>query len=244
MGIWESIECNRLVTTAMPVSITEDATHPDTFAVSQTQTRITFPAMQLRRRSRIGLAIISVGLLPLFVLVIWRTTHKTVPVSKPVSLTVGHLRQPFTVNLTGSYTIRIEADRKLSHETLQCLLGIHDSVPEGQCKNIRPALNISWALLEDGQIIKTGSSATTVGGAYGNDTVANQLAWFDGIRGHHYVLDMDVLEDGAALSVANPKLRIGVDESVYEGFIFIELLVFVWAIVGCIVGGAMLMRSV
>jgi hypothetical protein len=157
---------------------------------------------------------------------------------------VGHLRQPFTVNLTDSYTIRIEADRKLPHETLQCLLGIRDYIPQGQCKNIRPALNITWTLLEDGQTIKTGSSATAVGGAYGNDTVANQLAWFDGKRGRHYALDMDVLEDGAALSVANPKLRIGVDESVYEGFIFIALLVFVWAVVGCIVGGSMLLGSV
>jgi hypothetical protein len=201
-------------------------------------------AFPLRRSSRTGLAIISVGLFPLLVLGIWRATLNTVPVSKPVSLTVGHLRQPFTVNLTDSYTIRIEADRKLPHETLQCLLGIRDYVREGQCKNIRPALNITWTLLEDSQTIKTGSSATAVGGAYGNDTVANQLAWFDGKRGHHYVLDMDVLEDGAALSLANPKLRIGVDESVYEGFMFIEMLVFVWALVGCSVGGYMLLRSV
>jgi hypothetical protein len=197
--------------------------------------------MKTQRSLRIGLAIISVGLFPLLVLGIWRATLDTVPVSRPVSLSVGHVRQPFTVNFTGSYTIRIEAERKLPHETLQCLLGIRDYVPEEQCKNIAPALNITWTLLQDGQTIKTGSSATAVGGAYGNYTVANQLAWFDGKRGHHYVLDMDVLADGSALSVAKPKLRIGVDESVYEGFIFMELLVFVWAIVGCLVGGAVLL---
>src|SRR5579864_210627 len=107
--------------------------------------------MQLRRSSKIGLAIISVGLFPLLVLGIWRATLDTVPVSKPVSLSVGHVRQPFTINFTGSYTIRIEAERKLPHETLQCLLGIHDYVPEGQCKNIAPALNITWTLWQDGQ---------------------------------------------------------------------------------------------
>ena len=200
--------------------------------------------MKIRRRPKIGLGIISVGLFPLLVLGVWRATLNTVPVSKPVSLSVGHVSQPFTVNFTGSYTIRIEAERKLPHETLQCLLGIRDYVPEGQCKNIAPALNISWTLLQDGQTIKTGSSGTAVGGAYTNDTVANELGWFDGKRGHHYVLDMDVLADGSALSVAKPKLRIGVDESVYEGFIFMELLVFAWAIIGCLVGGSIMVSSV
>ena len=122
--------------------------------------------MKIRRRPKIGLGIISVGLFPLLVLGVWRATLNTVPVSKPVSLSVGHVSQPFTVNFTGSYTIRIEAERKLPHETLQCLLGIRDYVPEGQCKNIAPALNISWTLLQDGQTIKTGSSGTAVGGIH------------------------------------------------------------------------------
>jgi len=200
--------------------------------------------MKLWRGSKIGLAIISVGLFPLLVLGIWRATLNTVPVSKPVSLTVGKLRQPFTVNFSGSYTIRIEAERKLPHETLQCFLGIRDYVPEGQCKNIAPALNITWTLTQDCQTIKTGSSATAVGGAYTNNTVANQFGWFDGKRGDNYVLEIDILKDGSALSIANPKLKVGVDESVYEGFMFMDMLVFAWAILGCLVGGLVLMGSV
>jgi len=47
---------------------------------------------------------------------------------------------------------------------------------------------------------------------------------------------MDVLEDGSALSVANPNLRIGVDESYYEDFIFLELATLAWAVLGCVSG--------
>jgi hypothetical protein len=200
--------------------------------------------MKIARSSKIGVAIIALGLFPLLVLGIWRATLSTVPVLISVSLSVGHVRQPFTINFTGPYTIRIEAERKLPHETLQCLLGIRDYVPEGQCKNIAPGLNITWTLLQDGQTIKTGSSATAVGGAYTNDTVANELDGFDGKRGHHYVLDMDVLADGSALSVTRPKLRVGVDESVYEGFIFMEFLVLAWGVLGCLVGSLVLVGAV
>jgi len=200
--------------------------------------------MEMRRNSKVGLAIVAVGFFPLLALGIWRATLNTVPVAKPVLLSVGHVRQPFTINFTGPYTIGIEAERKLSHETLQCLLGIHDYVPEGQCKNIAPALNITWTLRQDGQTIKTGSSATAVGGSYTSETVENELAGFDGKRGHSYVLDMDILADGSALSIANPKLRIGVDGSVYEGFIFMELLVFAWAIVGCVIGSLVWVGSI
>jgi hypothetical protein len=56
-------------------------------------------------------------------------------------------------------------------------------------KNIAPALNITWTLRQDGQTIKTGSSATAVGGSYTNETVENELAGFDGKRGHRYVLE-------------------------------------------------------
>lgn len=200
--------------------------------------------MHVTRATKIGLTLIAIGLLPIVVLSTWRATLDDVPVLKPVSLSVGHLRQPFNLNLTGSYTIRIEAQRKLPHATLQCLLGIRDYVPEGQCKDIAAAVSISWTLTDGGQVIRTGSSATAVGGAYTNDTVANQLGWFEGKRGHHYVFEMDNLKDGSALAIANPKLRIGVDEGIYEGFIFWELLVFAWAILDCVVGGSILLVSV
>jgi hypothetical protein len=48
---------------------------------------------------------------------------------------------------------------------------------------------------------------------------------------------------GSELSIANPKLRIGIDESVYEGFIFLALITFGWAILGCLIGGVILLIS-
>jgi hypothetical protein len=165
--------------------------------------------MHVSRPYAVGLAIIAVGLFPLIGLSIWRATLNTVPVYKPVSLSVGHLRQSFKVNFSGTYTMRIEVERKLPHRTIQCLMGIRDYVPEGECRNITPVLNFTWTLTQDGRTLKSGSSTSATGGAYTNDTVADQFAGFEGKRGQHYTLDMDILEDGSTLSVANPKLRIG-----------------------------------
>ncbi|MGA9393309.1 MAG: hypothetical protein WBV69_22965 [Candidatus Sulfotelmatobacter sp.] len=183
----------------------------------------------------------KVGLTVLFA--IWRSTLNTVPVEKPISLSVGHTRETFAVNFTGTYRLEIEAERKLPHATLQCLLGIRDYIPEGQCKNIPPVLRFDWVLTEDGKTVKAGSSDSSVGGVFTDATVANQFAWLDGKRGHHYTIDLSVLQDGSELSIANPKLRIGVDESVYEGFIFLELITFGWAILGCLIGGVILLIS-
>jgi len=214
--------------------------------------------MPLPRTAKVGLAVIAIGLLPIVAFSIWRATLNTVPVKKPISLAVGHLRESFTVNFTGLYTMRIEVERKLPHATIQCLLGISDYVPEGQCNNIAPVLKLTWALTHDGQAVKTwttrmytpnglteriGSSSEHVAAAYTNDTVAAEFAYFEARRGERYTLNMDILEDGSALSVTNPKLRIGVDESVYEGFISLELITFGWAVLGCLIGGVTLLVS-
>jgi len=199
--------------------------------------------MRISRRYAAGLAIIAVGLLPVVGLSIWHATLNTIPVYKPVPLSVGHIRQSFRVNFSGTYTMRIEVERKLPHRTIQCLMGIRDYVPEGECKNITPVLNFTWTLAQDGRTLESGSSASATGGAYTTDTVADQFAWFEGKRGHSYILDMDILEDGSALSVANPKLRVGVDESYYEDFIFLDLVTLGWAVLGCVIGVATLVVS-
>ncbi len=201
--------------------------------------------MSPRRYFKIGIGFILAGLLPFSILSLWRATLNTVPVLKPISLSVGHIRQPFTVNFTGTYTVRIEVERKLPFETLQCLMGVgvRERLPEGQCKNIPAVLSASWTLTDSGQIIKAGTSATADGGAYANDSIADELGWFEGKRGHHYVLDMDILQDGSALTITNPKLRVGIDEAVYEGFMLEDVVVFGWAVLACVIGGSLLVFS-
>ena len=201
--------------------------------------------MSLSRYSNVGVWFLLAGLLPVLILSLWRATLNTIPVLKPISLSVGQITQPFMVNFTGTYTVRIEAERKLPFETLQCLLGlgVQERLPEGQCNNIPAVLNASWTLTESGQIIKAGTSATADGGAYANDSIANELGWFEGKRGHHYVLEMNILQDGSALAVTNPKLRVGIDEGVYEGFMFVEFLILGWAVFSCVAGGSLLVAA-
>lgn len=202
--------------------------------------------MSLSRYSKVGVGLLLAGLLPVLILSLWRATLNTIPVLTPISLSGGHIAKSFTINFTGTYTVRIEVERKLPFDTLQCLLGVgaQEALPEGQCKNIPTALNASWTVTENGQIIKAGASATADGGVYANDSIANELGWFEGKRGHHYVLDMNILQDGSALAVTNPKLRVGIDEAVYEDSVFADLLVFGWAVLTCVIGASLLVFSV
>jgi len=200
--------------------------------------------VQLPRIAKIGLAIAVVGILAPITLSVWHATIHFVPVYRTIALAPGHLRQPFTLNFSGFYVMEIEVERKLPHETLQCLLGVEDSyTPAGQCRDIPPVLNFSWKLTRDGQTILTGSSAKIVGGAYSDATVASELASFEGKRGQRYTLDMDFLQDGSKLSVANPKLRIGVDGLTYEDFMVFDLMSLAFAVICCLIGGAMFLVS-
>lgn len=201
--------------------------------------------MQLPRTAKIGLAIVLAGILEPITFSIWHATIRFVPVYKTISLAPGHLRQPFSLNFSSDYVMEIEVERKLPHETLQCLLGVEDSyTPAGQCKDIPPALDFSWTLILNGQTVLTGSSAKIVGGSYTDATVASEFASFEGKRGQQYTLDMDFLQDGSKLSVANPKLRIGVDGMTYEDFLVFDLMAFAFAVICCLIGGAMFLISI
>jgi hypothetical protein len=171
-------------------------------------------------------------------------TIRFVPVYEPIALTPGHLRRPFTLNFSGPYVMEIEAERKLPHETLQCLLGLQNEVYDGHCRDIASVLQFSWKLTSTGQTVQSGSSAKVVGGAYSDDTVASEFASFVGRRGQQYTLDMDFSQDGSKLSVAEPKLRIGVHGTVYEDFIVFDLMSLAFAAICCVVGGAMFLISV
>src|SRR6266581_2446344 len=125
------------------------------------------------------------------------------------------------------------------------LLGLQNSyLQAGQCKDIAPVLNFSWKLTRDGQVVQTGSSAKIVGGSYTDLTVASEFASFEGKRGQQYTLDMDFLQDGSKLSVANPKLRIGVDGITYEDFMVFDLMSLAFAAVCSVVGILMFLKSV
>ena len=99
-------------------------------------------------------------------------------------------------------------------------------------------------LARDGQTVQSGSSAKIVGGDYANDTVASEFASFDGRRGQQYTLDMDFLQDGSKLSVANPKLRIGVDGFTYEDLMVLDLMSLAFAAICCLVGIPMFFFSI
>jgi hypothetical protein len=70
---------------------------------------------------------------------IWLQTRNTRPVYMPIQMLVGGVRTPeFRVNLTGPYTIEVEARKRIQFQTLNCLLGMSD-MPGYKC-NVAPVL--------------------------------------------------------------------------------------------------------
>jgi len=112
-------------------------------------------------------------------------------------------------------------------------------MPEGQCSGIGPAIKFSWQLERGGETVQSGTSAKMVGGAYTNDTVALEFSSFQGKRGQHYTLDMDILQDGSRLAITNPKLRVRVAAFTNEDFAVTGFLALAIGAVCCLVGGAM-----
>jgi hypothetical protein len=200
--------------------------------------------VQLPRTARIGLVIVTIGLLVPLAVAIWHATINFVPVYRPIAVTPGHLQQSFTPKFSALYVMEIEAERKLPHETLQCLLGLQDSgITAEQCRDIPPVLGFSWRLTRNGQTVSTGSSAKIDGGAYTDATVASEFGSFEGQRGAQYTLDMDFFQDASKLSVAQPKLRIGVSGSAYEDLIAVDLFSLAFGVLCCLIGGLMFFVS-
>jgi hypothetical protein len=61
-----------------------------------------------------------------------------------------------------------------------------------------------------------------------NDAISRELGHFQSQSGRIYVLDVNVLADGSALTPGKPRLKVGVHPEVYEGnmvrgFIFLSL---------------------
>jgi hypothetical protein len=168
--------------------------------------------MRAARKSKFGVTILVVGLSALMALYVWRSHLETTAVHRSISLTPGKVQQDFRLNYSVYYRMGIEAERKLPHETLRCLLGIHDFFQhKAACKDIPAALKYSWRLSCDGAPIKEGSSEKIDGGAYTNDTIEAEFGSFNGKRGEMCRLELELLQDGSRLSVTNPKLHIYAD---------------------------------
>jgi hypothetical protein len=132
----------------------------------------------------------------------WWDTRTWVALDMPISLARGHIKSnEFEINLQGGYRIYIEVERKFDYEGVPCLLGL--GFPE--CRNSPGIVKATWSVLDGAQEIARGYSEGK-GGHYGDVTVGRDLGWFFAGESRHYVLNLNVLEDGSRLDAGHPRL--------------------------------------
>jgi hypothetical protein len=151
---------------------------------------------------------------------IWLSTRTEVPVNLPITMAVGHIRtSEFKVNLSTTYLIEIEVQKKIPFDTLNCLLGLGMSETSSalhECTDRPSVVRASWRLTSIGQTIASGSADDERLGGWGNESISRELGRFQSQSGRRYVLDVDVLADGSALAPGNPRLKVEVHPAIYE----------------------------
>jgi len=196
--------------------------------------------MRLMRASRVGLALIAVGLVPLACWTVWSLTRTWRPVDMPVSLSQGNhfTTGEFTSNLDVEYAIAIDSENKIPFDDLECLLGSRSTCPSSSVVRVR------WSLYSDGTVLQ-GTSDDTVGyGASGPSGEASRtIGYFKARKGGRYKLDCDVLADGSSLAVTKPRLRISVADTSYESNLVIGGLFRLICAVFSLIGGVFLIGS-
>lgn len=161
--------------------------------------------MRLAPVSWIGAFLLAIGIGVFIAGTWWDETRSWAPVDMPISLSPGHVRSDeFKINLESTYDIQIEVERGLNFEGVPCLLGF--AFPE--CSSTPGVLRISWVLSKQGRIISRGVSDEVERMRGGTDTMARGVGSFSAKKGNHYVLDVDILEDGGALNAGHPRLQI------------------------------------
>ena len=196
--------------------------------------------MRLMRASRVGLALIAVGLVPLACWTVWSLTRTWRPVDMPISLSQGsHFSTgEFASNLDAEFEIDIDSENKIPSDDLRCLLGSRSTCSSASVVRVR------WSLYSDGTVLQ-GTSDDTVGqGAFGPSGQASRtIGYFKARKGRRYKLDGDVLADGSRLAVTNPRLRIRVADTSYESNLVIGGLLRLIGVVICLIGAGFLIGS-
>jgi hypothetical protein len=200
--------------------------------------------MQLKRTAMIGLALMAASGITMAFWTVWFHTRSWIPVNIPISLSQGsHVKtEEFVPNMSGQYVINIEAENKISIETLKCMLG--SEFPPNRC-HIPPILKVSWVLSSNGETTQGTSDDTVGSGATGpTGDASRMIGLFEAKQGQQYRLDFDVLADGSSLAVTNPRLKVSISDAKYESSLVINgFLRLVCTFLG-IVGGALSLTSV
>jgi biopolymer transport protein ExbD len=169
---------------------------------------------RLSRNGWIGLALLLAGIAGPLGWQWWFATRTWVPLDMPISLARGHIKSSeFGINLQGEYRIWIEVERKFDYEGVPCLLGLAFS----ECENKPSVVKAEWSVSDGAKEVANGNSEGR-GGQGGDVTMGRNLGQFAAGESRHYLLNVDVLEDGSRLDAGHPRLKVQADSSPYREY--------------------------
>jgi hypothetical protein len=171
----------------------------------------------------------------------WPQTDINKPIDIPISIAAGHVLTPeFRVNVDRLYTIEVVAKKTIPFDTLNCLLGMPQPGTQKQCER-SSVIKAAWTLRSDGTTVAQGTSeADSGGGGWSDDDIARGIGSFRSEKGRNYVLDVNFLTDGAALSATDPHLKVEVSTDYYERDAWFGLILM-WSCAALVVFGTLLL---
>lgn len=132
----------------------------------------------------------------------WEETRTWEPLSMPICLSPGHLRsKEFRINVEATFIVQVEVERKIDSDQVRCWLGIEI------CADTHSILHVKWVLSDAGKPVARGNSDQIHYGEGGIESLNREIGAFLVEKGDHYVLDLDVLDDGSLLNFGNPRLE-------------------------------------
>jgi len=193
------------------------------------------------RLSRITWLGVVIVVAPVCVLLCWNgwvQSRSTRPLYIPISLASAEIRSGnFETNLSGQYTLTVEAKKTIPFDTLNCLLGV-STLPGRKCDR-DSVVRAKWALAIRGKVIQKGTGDVDDIGSWSQDTIERELGTFWLQRGQSYTLSFQSLDDGRVLAPTDPHLKIEIEPDFYEGTMFTSYFLLIWCkravIVGCVV---------
>jgi hypothetical protein len=166
--------------------------------------------------ARLGVFLILSGLCSLVGSMAWYSTRTWYPLNMPIALTVGHVGTPeFIVNVSESFAIQLDVDRKVPTTVMDTVLGTGDplSADPGEVHGFK----LAWTLTSDGRVVRREISDGHNQGYWGR-TTGRLLGYFRAEKGKRYRVDVDVLEDGSQLAAYHPHLKVNVDLFALDGY--------------------------
>lgn len=172
----------------------------------------------LSDRRRLGIAITVLGCIVYVTWMLWVLWVFRQPLSRPFPMSAGSsVTAEFTAHKSSYYSIKIEAQRKLPADVLNCLMGIsYGPLDQEGCAD-KSVINVSWVLMSDGQFVARGSSDDSPGrGGGSKESVERDIGVFQCVAGKAYSLQLTSEADAGILASADPKIAVKLIAAAYE----------------------------